>query len=208
MYRDEVIFKSRKDMSRCLSSKGELKELLALSSTWFVDCHDLLESSSADRILVQLLDLYREMPQSEHYPDGTKVPYILVIHSASVKKVVSAYPSLRNSTIETVIPPPRNKYNVLVNNINNVKDSLDYLYDQLMWRIKGYPSASYLNKTGDCLILTRSMDDAMLIHSHLNSAMSDYASRVSFKMIGPISATLGLLQDIKTWRFKSGVVLR
>lgn len=99
---------------------------------------------------------------------------------------------------------------MVVKNLQSVAECIAFIANQLgqrMGSINSDISSSGANDCeGDCLVVTRSMEDALLAHSQLCRVVRDLGGKVDVRLIGPVQKSVGTLRDAKRRKFDSGMI--
>ncbi len=131
-YGGEILRMDRKEAEMRMREPCLFSLLCRSNSRWILDCHDLLEEegSSADGLVRALLEGFEWNPLRTRDPDD-RMPYALVIHSASPRDVEARFPRLLGRCLGEVVPPPSNKLNVIVRNVDTTDEFASYVSSKL-----------------------------------------------------------------------------
>lgn len=199
IYHKDISLTSRANIARVLSSTKLSEFFFAQYAYWFVDTFDLLEGGESDALLVLLFERMAEWKVSRRV---RTFPYILIVHSASSSAVLERYPEFADNTIPILVPPPRNKINVIVRAPQTFVQGLMYVHMQLLNRMLKTGHGGKFNKVGDCLIVTRTEEDAFFAHNFINKKVVKSSLNIDMRLLGYLLQTLGIIKDASKRQFK------
>lgn len=96
------------------------------SSRWILDCHDLLEDDGCDAVMSSLVERF-SCASSTQSAVWCTAPRVLVVHTAPREKVEERFPAMRGRSLRKPVPPPLNKLNVMVKNVDNTEEFVAYV---------------------------------------------------------------------------------
>lgn len=168
---------------------------------WFVDCHDLLSGDVSDEVCKCVISRFACRDAELH----ARRVYCLIVHSASTADVLREYPKLSGRSVRCVIAPQENKFNILVSSLSSVGECISYVTKSVEHRLLGRSfDHNFRSFSGDTLVISRTVEDALLTQSLLKSSLACSSDRVCVKMVGPMQ--IGILHDIQKLRFNPGIV--
>lgn len=212
IYPGEIAFLSRNEFHRMLCSDHKFRHFCKKFPCWFIDAFDLLQGGEMDRLTELLLGKLIKMElitDSNGECRVAQTPCVLLVHSASVSAAESTFSQLIGRGIVSPVPPPRNKFNMVVRTELSFYECLDAVYMHVMSKSTGVGRMIDGRNIGDIMVIARNSQDAAAATDYLRMKIGNLSCQdaIEVKMVGYIQPTAGLMKEGSARKFCSGVVL-